>query len=167
MPFLLLNALRPPPHPPTPASQCRWQIKRFSGCYYPCRYRLQLFRTATAGCSCTPRNLNRNRFWEKRFHWHNPSLGRRDRDGGGQTISLEKTESPSKVFMCGVSTQRWPRNQITMFERTFQSVWFDAVTTPLTRSEWTLVYLNTSFWRELSNQKYRQKTPKMLSPTRY
>jgi len=43
-------------------------MKRSSGCYYPRRYRLQLFRTATAGCSCTPRNLNRNRFWEKHFH---------------------------------------------------------------------------------------------------
>ena len=27
--------------------------------------------------------------------------------------------------------------------------------------------LNTSFWRELSNQKYRQKNSEMLSPTRY
>jgi len=25
----------------------------------------------------------------------------------------------------------------------------------------------TSFWRELRNQKYRQKTPEMHSPTRY
>jgi len=111
------------------------KIKRSSCCYYPRRYRLQLFRTATAGCSCTPRNLNRNRFWEKCFRWHNPSLGRRDRDGGEQTTSLHKTESPSKVFMCGVSTQKWPSNQITMFERTRQSAWFNAVTTPLTRSE--------------------------------
>ena len=81
------------------------KIKRFSGCYYPRRYRLQLFRSATAVCSCTPRNLNRNHFWEKRFRWHNPSFGRRDRDDGEQTSSLDKTESPSKIFMCGVSTQ--------------------------------------------------------------
>jgi len=26
---------------------------------------------------------------------------------------------------------------------------------------------NTSFWRELSNQKYRQQNPEMHSPTRY
>ena len=116
------------------------KIKRSSGCYYPRRYRLQLFRTATAGCSCTPRNLNRNRFWEKRFRWHNPSLGRCDRDGGEQTTSLDKTESPSKVFIRGVSSQKWPSNQITMFEKTHQSAWFDAVTTPLTRSECILAY---------------------------
>ena len=100
-----------------------WQLKRFSGSYYPCCYRLQLFRTATAGCSCTLRNLNRDHFWEKRFRWHNPSLGRRDHDGGEQTTSLDKSESPSKVFMCGVSTQKWPRNQITMFERTRSTLW--------------------------------------------
>jgi len=35
------------------------------------------------------------------------------------------------------------------------------------KSEWIIVYYNTSFWRELNNQKYRQKTPEMLSPTRY
>ena len=81
------------------------KIKRFSGCYYPRCYRFPLFRTATTGYSCTPRNLNRHRFWEKRFHWHHLSLGRRDRDGGEQTTSLDKTESPSKVIMCGVSTQ--------------------------------------------------------------
>jgi len=149
------------------ANDTSGKIKRFSGCYYPRRYNLQLFRTATAGCSCTPRNLNRNDFWEKRFRWHNPSLGRRDRDGGEQTTSLDKTESPSKVFLCGVSSQKWPSNQITMFERKRQSSWFDAVTTPLTRREWILVYLNTTFWRELSNQKYRQKTPEMLSMMRY
>ena len=116
------------------------KIKRSSGCYYPRRYRLQLFRTVTAGCACTPRNLNRNRFWEKRFRWHNPSLSRRDRDGGEQKTSLDTTESPSKVYMRRVSTQKWPSNQITIFERTRQSAWFDAVTTPLTSSEWVLVY---------------------------
>ena len=42
------------------------KIKRFSGCYYPHRYRLQLFRTATAGCSCTPRNLIRNKLGQNR-----------------------------------------------------------------------------------------------------
>ena len=50
------------------------KIKGSSCCYHPRRYRLQLFRTATVGCSCTPWNLNRNRFWEKCFRWHNPSL---------------------------------------------------------------------------------------------
>ena len=32
------------------------RIKQSSGCYHPRHYRLQLFRTATAGCACTPRN---------------------------------------------------------------------------------------------------------------
>jgi len=104
------------------------KIKRSSGCYYPHRYSLQLFCTATAGCSCTPRNLNRNRFWEKHFCWHDSILGRRDRDGEEQTTSLDKTESSSKVFMCGVSNQKGPSNQITMFERTRESAWVDAVT---------------------------------------
>jgi len=143
------------------ASSCRahWRlrantcgrVKWSSACYYPRRYRLQLFRTATAGCSCTPRkarsytgvlrvNLNRNRFWEKCFRWHNPSLGRRDRNGGEQTTNVDKTVSPLKVFMCGVSNQKWLSNQITMFERTCQSAWLDAVMTPLTRSEWILPY---------------------------
>ena len=70
------------------------------------------------------------------WRWYNPSLGRRDRDGREQTTNVDKTESLSKVFMCGVSNQKWPSNQITMFERTRQSAWLDAVTTPLTRSEW-------------------------------
>jgi len=30
------------------------RIKRSSGWYHPCRYRLQRFRTAAAGCACTP-----------------------------------------------------------------------------------------------------------------
>jgi len=42
--------------------------------------------------------------------------------------------------MCGVSTQQWPSTRITLFERTWQSTWLDAVTTPLTRREWILVY---------------------------
>jgi len=32
------------------------RIKRSSGCYHSRRYRLRLFRTATARCACTPRN---------------------------------------------------------------------------------------------------------------
>jgi len=48
--------------------------------------------------------------------------------------------------MCGVSTQQWPSTEITWFERTRQSARLDAVTIPLTRSEWILAYLNTSFW---------------------
>ena len=108
------------------------KIKRFSGCYYPRRYGLHLFRTA--GCSCNLRNINRNSFWEKHFRWHNPSLGRRDRDSGEETTNLDTTESPSKVLMCGVSIQQQPSTQITLFERTRQSAWLDAVTTPLTRS---------------------------------
>ena len=32
------------------------KTKRSSGCYHSRRYRLRLFRTATARCACTPRN---------------------------------------------------------------------------------------------------------------
>jgi len=52
---------------------------------------------------------------------------------------LDKTESPSKICMCGMSTQQWQSTQITLIERTRQSAWLDAVTIPLTRSEWILV----------------------------
>jgi len=61
----------------------------------------------------------------------------------------------------------WPSTQITLFERTRQSVRLDAVTTPLIRSEWILVYSSTSIWMDLSKQKYRRKNREMLSPTRY
>jgi len=61
----------------------------------------------------------------------------------------------------------WPSTQIILFERKRQSTWINAVTTPFVRSEWILVYYSTSFWRELSNQKYRQKTPETHSLTRY
>jgi len=46
--------------------------------------------------------------------------------------------------MCGMSFQQWSSTQITLFERTRQSAWLDAVTTLLTRSERILVYYNTS-----------------------
>jgi len=82
-------------------------IKRFSGCYYPRCYRLQLFRTATAGCSCTPRNLNRNHFWKKRFRWHNPSLGRRDCDGEEQTNNKlgQNRVSLKGIYVWGVNSK--------------------------------------------------------------
>jgi len=67
-------------------------------------------------------------------------MTRCDRDGGKQTFNLDKTESPSKAFMCDLSTQQLLSTEITLFERTRQSAWLDAVTTPLTRSEWILVY---------------------------
>jgi len=49
--------------------------------------------------------------------------------------NLDVIESPSKVFMFGVSIQQGPSTQITLFERTRQSAWLDAVATPLTSSE--------------------------------
>ena len=55
-------------------------------------------------------------------------MTRRDRDGGEQTTILDNTASPLKVCMCGVWTQKWPSTQITLFERTRQSAWLDAVT---------------------------------------
>ena len=140
------NALCPLSHPPTPASQYLWQNKTIrwlllssllpsrTVSYRDCRVLMHSVECKIVHVRFGV-NLNRNRFWEKRFRWHNPSLVRHDRDGGQQTTNLDKTESPSKEFMCGVSTQKWPSNQITMFERTRQSAWFFAVTTLLTRSE--------------------------------
>jgi len=37
------------------------RIKRCSGWYHPRHYRLQRFRTATAGCACTPIAKSRTR----------------------------------------------------------------------------------------------------------
>jgi len=54
--------------------------------------------------------------------------------------NLNKTESPSKICMCGVSTQQLQSTQITLFEMTRQSAWLDAVMIPLTTSKWILVY---------------------------
>jgi len=50
------NALRPLPRPLTRRANTSVKIKRSSGCYYPRRYCLQLFRTATAGRACAPQN---------------------------------------------------------------------------------------------------------------
>jgi len=53
-------------------------------------------------------------------------------------------ESHSEVCMCGVSTQQWASTQITLFdsERTRQSVWLDAVTTPLDKKRVNSCELN-------------------------
>jgi len=145
------NALRPLLRPPTPASQylsqnktIQWLLSTLSLPFPTVSYRDCQVRMHSVECNIVHVRFGVDvdliRFWEKRFSWHNPSLDRRDRDGGEQTTNLDKTESPSKVFMCGVSTQQWPSTQITLFERTRQSAWLDAVTTLLTRSDWILVY---------------------------
>jgi len=69
------------------------------------------------------------------------------------TISITKQFIRNNVQQGECLTQSlqiwiWPSTRITLFERTRQSAWLDAVTTPLIRSEWILVYQNTSFWRE-------------------
>ena len=134
-------------------TSCR--IKRCSDWYHPRRYRLQRFRTETAECACTLNAKSRTRrllwIWtqpvqEKRFCWHDLSYSAWP--SRWRSNNLGKTESFSKVCMCWVSSQQWPSTQITLFERTRQSVWLDAVTKPLTRSEWIL---------ERSNQKIFQK----------
>jgi len=132
--------------------------------YHDCQVRMHSAESKVAHVRFSV-DFNQNRFWEK-LHWHNPSLGQRDCNGGERTTNLDKTMSPSKVFMCGVSDQQWPRTHITLFERTRQSAWLDAVTTKLTRSDWILVYHNTSFKGSWATKKNRQKTPEMLSLTR-
>ena len=37
------------------------------------------------------------------------------------TVGRNKIKSPSKICMCGTSTQEWPSTQIPLFERTRQS----------------------------------------------
>ena len=50
-------------------------------------------------------------------------MTQRDRDSGGQTTDLDKTESLWKVCMCGVSAPQWSSTQITLFERTLLGAW--------------------------------------------
>jgi len=87
------------------------RIKRCNGWYHPRRYRLQRFRTATAGCACTPNAKGRTRrlLWiltepveEKRFYRHN--LSHSAWPWRRRANNLDKTESLSKVCMCWVST---------------------------------------------------------------
>ena len=100
------------------------RIKRSSGSYHPRRYRLQRFGMATAGCACTPnaKSQTRRLLWtvqEKRFCWHH--LSNSAWPWRRRANNLDKTESPSKICMCGVSTQQWPSIQITLFERTVRA----------------------------------------------
>ena len=44
---------------------------------------------------------NRNHFWEKRFRWHNPSLGRRDRYSGEQQQTWTKQSLPHRCLCVG------------------------------------------------------------------
>jgi len=77
----------------------------------------------------------------------------------------QNSESPSKVCMCEVSTQQWPSTQNTLFERTRQIAWLDAVTIPLTRSKWILAYSNTSF-EVVEKPKKLPKTPRNALATK-
>ena len=66
-------------------------------------------------------------------------------DKSHNTISIPKQLIRNNVQQGKCLTQSlqiwiWPSTQITLFERTRQSAWLDAVTTPLIRSEWILVY---------------------------
>jgi len=162
---------------------CR--IKRSSGCYHPRRYRLQLLRTATAGCACTPRNarsykcalvwiltffffnlrvfiINRNRFWEKCFRWHNPSLSRR-----GVTVTVESKQqiwtkhSLHRRYLC-LGCQLNSDQALRSFclkgqvrvrgSKLWRHRWQEATEFFCTKTR--------LFWRELSNQKDGQKPRK-------
>jgi len=87
------NALRPLPRPRTPASQYLSQNKTIQWLLSPS----WLLSESVSCCNCLVSmhsaeykivhvrfgvDFNRNRFWEKRFRWPNPSLGRRNRHGG-------------------------------------------------------------------------------------
>ena len=106
------NALRPLPRPPTSASQYLWQNWKIQWLllpsslpsrtisYHDCRVLMQSAEYKIVHVRCGV-NLNQTRFWEKRFRWHHPSLGWRDRDGGEQTTDLDKTESPWEYLCVG------------------------------------------------------------------
>jgi len=81
---------------------------------------------------------------------------------------LENRKSPSDLCMCEVLNQQWPSTQIVLLkhERTRQSAQLDVLRDQLTRSEWILVYWNTSFLQEFWNQYHRQNPSKMLLSTR-
>ena len=95
------DARRPLSRPQTPATQYLSQNITIQWLLSPSSLELQRFRTATAKCACTRTNAVVRLVWiltenvfERSFRWHNPSLGRRDRDSGEQTTNLEKTEWP-------------------------------------------------------------------------
>jgi len=90
---------------------------------------------------------------ETRFYW-NPS------HSAWPWLWRANRESHSKMWMWWVSTQQRPSTQITLFERTRQSAWLDAVKTPIDRKR-----VNSCFWGSSSTN--RQKTLGMLSSTRY
>jgi len=66
---------------------------------------------------------------EKCFYWQN--LSRVPRRDGGEQIVLKKQRVSLRGVYVGVSTQQWPSTPITLFQRTRQSAWLDAVTTPV------------------------------------
>jgi len=125
------------------------RIKRSSGCYYPCRCCHQLFRTTTAWCSCTLRNarsytgalrvnLNRNRISEAQRSASEDII----RVSAGVTVTVEskqqtwtKQSLPQRYLCVGCPIKSDQAIRSLGFERTRQSLWLDAVTTPLTRSE--------------------------------
>jgi len=83
---------------------------------------------------------------EKCFYWHNPSHSAWPWRWRANFFEQTERESHSEVCMCGVSTQQWASTQITLFdsERTHQSAWLDAVTTPLDKKRVNSCELN---WR--------------------
>jgi len=117
------------------------KIKRSSGCYYPRRTVSNFFVPRLPGAHALRGILTETVLKEafpltqseSRPAW--PWRWRANNKLGQNSVSLK-----GNYVWGGVSTQKWPSNQITMFERTRQSARFDAVTTSLIRSEWILVY---------------------------
>ena len=63
--------------------------------------------------------------------------------------------------MCGMSTQQWPNTGITLFERTRQSAWLDAETTPVDQ-KWVnpCVLKHHLFWGSSATKKSAKKARK-------
>jgi len=92
---------------------------------------------------------------------------RRDHDGGEQTWTrtLDKTESPSKICMRGVSTQQWPTCQ----KHSDYFVWKDTAERVARRCDDSIdkkrvnsCVLKHLFWRELGNQKITKNSWKFF-----
>jgi len=85
----------------------------------------------------------------------------------GVTVTVEskllwkKQKSHSEVYMRGVWTPQWRSTQITFpqFERTLQSVWFDAVMTPADKKWVKFGIPNHPFWGSSVTKNNPHKNP--------
>ena len=155
--------IRPQPRPPTPASQ-----------YFSQNTTIQwLIMVATlvatdnglpgahAPCGTNAKNRTCDRWlgvvWiqietvdKKRFYRHVMIRV----TWCDKKATLEKCQFRSEVCMCGVPTKQWLNTQITFCEKTCQSAWLDAMTTPVDEKRVnSCVWKHTFFWGSSATKK--------------